>query len=408
MTFESFLARRYLKIKHQGKLVPLITVLATFGVALGVMVLVVVIAVMTGFQSELKARILGIEPHMVATRYNEWISDYSHVVKQIENVPGVKSAAPFMYAQGMLQAPGGVAGVVLRAIDPGNSSVQVHTEPSAGLSPLLAPGDRPGAATRIVLGTVLADKLKLKVGDGVVLMVAGTRQADPRRLPAMHRLKVVGLFETGMHQYDGNMGFMSMHQLQHLMGIGDLATGIDIRVKDVDTVEMLDQPIRDTLGMHYWVRNWKQLHHNLFSMLAMQKIVMFVILTLIIVVAAFNIASALIMMVKEKTKDIAILKAMGATHRSLEKVFLGKGIAIGLFGIALGLGTGLLVCLLLAQYHFIDLPGDVYFLTTLPVRISPMDILAIVLGTLAICICASLYPAKQAAKLNPVDGIRFG
>jgi len=242
----------------------------------------------------------------------------------------------------------------------------------------------------------------------VLLMVVGTRHANLRKLPRMKRLKVLGVFETGMHQYDGSIGYVHMNRLQEMIGIGDLATGLEVRLNDPDQVEVVADEIIQSLGYDYWVNHWKQMHRNLFSMLALQKILMYVILTLIIVVAAFNVASALIMMVREKTKDIAILKAMGASQGSLKRIFLGKGLAIGSAGVLFGVSAGLLVCLALARYPFIELPGDVYFLTTLPVEITAVDLGAIVLGTMMICIAASLYPANQAARMRPVDAIRYG
>lgn len=407
MSFESFMAFRYLKVKHQRKLVPMITTLATLGVAVGVMVLVVVIAVMTGFQTELKSRILGIEAHMLVMRYSSWIDNHRGVAAQIEGVEGVQSATPFVYAQGMLRTAKGVTGIVLRGIDPENTGIAINTRGEHGLAQMLT---TPTASSGpgIVLGAVLAEKLKLSVGQSLMLMVAGSRQANPNQLPRMHRLELVGLFDTGMHQYDGNVGFVRMQNLQNMVGVSDLATGIEVRVTDPDHVEQPSQKIQELLGFQFWTNNWKQMHRNLFSMLSMQKMMMYVILTLIIVVAAFNVASALIMMVREKTKDIAILKAMGASNQSLRKVFLGKGIVIGMVGICLGVGAGLGVCFLLTRFPFIELPGDVYFLTTLPVQINASDLGGIVLGTMLICIFASLYPANQVARMNPVDGIRYG
>ncbi len=407
MSFESFMAKRYLKVRHQRRFVSLITVLAAFGVAVGVMVLVVVIAVMSGFQSELKKRILGIEAHLLVMRYNGWIDDYARVADQIDKIEGVQRAAPFVYGQGMIRAAGGVSGIVLRGIDPQNCVLDVRTRTGQDLGKMLASGAA-SSEISVVLGAVLADKLKLSVGDGAMLMVVGGRHSDARQLPRMHRMKVIGLFDTGMHQYDGSMGFVRMPQLQAMIGVTDLATGLEVRVKDPDRVESVSAEILSTLGYQFWVNNWKQMHRNLFSMLALQKVMMYVILTLIILVAAFNVSSALIMMVREKTKDIAILKAMGATQASLRKIFLGKGMVIGTVGIVLGVTAGLLVCALLARYQFIELPGDVYFLTTLPVQIKVTDLGAIVGGTLLICIFASLYPAKQAARMNPVDAIRYG
>ncbi|MDA8140929.1 MAG: ABC transporter permease, partial [Desulfobacteraceae bacterium] len=368
MSFESFVAQRFLKIKSQRKLVPLITVLATLGVAVGVMVLIVVIAVMTGFQSELKRRILGIEAHIVVMRFNEWISDYQKDIKLIEKVPGVTSAAPYVNAQGMVRSPAGLSAIVLKGIDPQRSTVQVNLEGKRSLGQLLTDDSSAQQEAGIVLGRVLAEKVHAKVGEGLMIMVVGSESADARMVPKMWRLKVVGLYDTGMHQYDGVMGFMNIHRLQQMVGCGDLATGIEVKVQNVDDVETVSGEILGTLGLQYWARNWKQMHYNLFSMLRLQKLMMYVILTLIIVVAAFNIASALIIMIKEKVKDIAILRVMGASQRSIRSIFLQKGMVIGLVGIGLGACGGFFVCLILAKYPFIELPGNVYFLTSLPVK----------------------------------------
>jgi lipoprotein-releasing system permease protein len=407
MAFELFMTKRYLKVRHSRRYVALITVLAALGVALGVMVLVVVIAVMSGFQSELKKQILGIEAHLLVMRYNDWIDDYPTVVKRIEKVDGVQSAMAFVYGQGMLRTAGGISGVVLRGIDPQSRTVAVKTHSGRAMGEVLA-DNTSISEIPVVLGSVLAGKLKLAVGDSAMLMVVSGRNSEASRLPRMYRMKVMDLFETGMHQYDGVMGFADIHRLQAMVGVGDLATGIEVRLNNPDNVDSLSENILSAIGYRFWVNDWKQMHRNLFYMLMIQKFLMYIILTLIIVVAAFNVSSALIMMVREKTKDIAILKAMGATQASVRRIFLGKGMVIGSVGISLGVSAGLLVCALLARYQFIELPGDVYFLTTLPVQIKVVDMGAIVLGTTLICIFASLYPAKQAAKMNPVDAIRYG
>lgn len=408
MSFETFVAKRFLKIRHQRKLVPLITVLAVLGVAVGVMVLVVVIAVMTGFQSELKHRILGIESDILVMRYNDRIADYPQVMKKIDQVQGVASSSPYVYAQGMLRSPGHFSTVVLKGIDPIHSSIQVGIKGNHTLKQLLPEKGAARAEAGIVLGTVLADKLKAGVGDSLLLTIVGARQDNPRILPSVHHLTIVGLFETGMYQYDGSMGFVNMQRLQHIMGIGDTVTGVAVRVRNEDNVEAIARDIVATLGIQYWATQWKQMHRNLFSMLSLQKLMMYVILTLIILVAAFNIASALIMMVKEKVKDIAILKVMGASNRSIQAIFFNKGLVIGLTGIAMGCSAGLILCWILSKYQFIELPGDVYFLTTLPVRIDFFDLGLIICGTLFICAFASLYPAIKAARIKPVDGIRYG
>ena len=407
MSFETFVAGRFLKIRSQRKLVPVITILSTLGVTVGVMVLIVVIAVMTGFQSELKRRILDIDSHITVMRFNDWIRNPSQILSQVKNVDGVASAAPFVYAHGMLRSADGVSGVVIRGIDPERTGIQVKVNGTALIGDVLAAAAGEQMEQGVILGKVLADKLKVAVGSGVLLMVADARHASLRTLPQTQRLNVVGLFDTGMHQYDGAMGFARIDSLQRMIGVSESVTGIEVRVEQPDEVEKITQEIHTALGDAYWTTHWKRMNRNLFSMLAMQKVMMYVILTLIILVAAFNIASALIMMVKEKVKDIAILKVMGASNRSIRTIFLNKGMVIGLVGICAGACLGLVLCWIIAQYPIIELPGDVYFLTTLPIKITITDLALIGLGTFAICICASLYPASKAARLKPVDGVRY-
>lgn len=410
MSFVSFVVQRYLRIRHERRLVPLSSVLAITGVSVGVMVLVVVIAVMSGFQFELKRRILGIEAHALVMRFNDWVQEHESVEATIRSVAGVQSVSPFIYVQGMVRSAGGITGVVLRGVDPERTGIEMHTTADKGLARLLAADPNKPTHPAIVLGTVLAEKLKVAIGDGVMLMVMGPRQSDAggQQLPRMHRFTVSGLFDTGMHQYDGAIGFVDLRQLQTIIGLPEEVTGIEVRVTDPDRVVAVSQAISAALGQAYWVNHWQQMHRNLFSMLFLQKIMMYIIFTLIILVAAFNVASALIMMVREKTRDIAILKAMGAPRSSLHRIFLTKGIVIGVTGIAIGVASGLLICYLLSRYQFIDLPGDVYFLTTLPVKIDLFDIGAIIVGTLMICIFSSVFPARQAARLDAVRGIRYG
>lgn len=408
MAFERFVARRFMKVRHQRKLVPLVTILAVLGVAVGVMVLIVVIAVMSGFQSELKKRILGIESHVMVLRYDEWIDNYPQTIDKINKVDGVTSSSPYIYTQAMLRSPTQFSAALIKGIDPTRSKIQVGTRGGRSLQQILSENRAAQAEAGIILGEVLADKLNVGVGDSLMLMVVDAGRDNLRTLPDTHRIEVVGLFETGMHQYDGSMGFIDLQQLQQMIGISEKVTGIEVRVEDEGDVEAVARDIMSRLGMHFWATQWKQMHRNLFSMLALQKLMMYVIMTLIILVAAFNIASALIMMVKEKVKDIAILKVMGASNRSIQVIFLYKGLVIGLTGILLGCTAGMILCWVLAQYPFIDLPGDVYFLTTLPVELTPFDLALIILGTLGICGCASLYPAVKAARIQPVDGVRYG
>ena len=260
----------------------------------------------------------------------------------------------------------------------------------------------------IVLGKELAGILGVIKGDSVYLISPRGMISPIGHVPSMKRFKVVGLFESGFYEYDQSLAYIHIKDAQKTLRMGDAVTGVGVRVKDIYQAGGVKKKIIAELGFPYWSKDWMQINKNLFSALKLEKKAMFVILTLIVLVAAFNIASSLIMMVMQKTKDIAILKAMGATDKSIKKIFIFKGMVIGSVGTFLGLGLGFLLCWLLKHYKFIELPGDVYYFTTLPVKLEYLDVFLIAAASLLICFLATLYPARQAAKLNPVEAIRYG
>jgi len=410
MSFTWFVGSRYLRSRQKQAFISLITFLATAGIAVGVMALIVVIAVMTGFESELQRRILGIESHVLVMRYGEAISDIGGTVKAVESVPGVESAVPFIYTQVMLRSPHGITGCVLKALDPSRPAPPVFVGRHVSLVTALrdaAPDESAGKAPGLVIGRVTADKLAVSVGDPIYLISPLGKGSDANRMPTVMRFAVAGIFETGMNEYDGAMCFVRLDVAQRLLQMPSQASGLEVRVADIYKAKSIAEAIVGRLGFPFWARDWMQMNHNLFSMLRLQKTVMFVILTLIVLVAAFNIASALIMMVMEKTRDIAILKTMGATNRHIRRIFVFKGLTIGCLGTTIGGLLGFLLCSILKRYPFIKLPGDVYFLTTLPVSLQPLDVLTIGLSTVIICFLATLYPAASASSLDPVDGIRY-
>jgi lipoprotein-releasing system permease protein len=410
MFFEFFLGKRYLITKQKEAFVSVITLLSTFGVTVGVMVLIVVIAVMTGFETELMHRILDIESHILVGRYGTPISNPKKVIKTIENVDGVQSATPSIYSQAMLRSSSGVSVAFLRGIDPKSYGCRLKTIAKKCIGSVLKVDEKRTTflnTAGVVLGKTLAEKLNVGPGDSLNLIstqaVAGTGQ-----VPSIKRIKVLDLVKTGMNQYDDNMAFLAINDLQKMLNMGSAVTGIEVRIDDIFAAGPLAGKISAKLDLPFWTQDWIQVNRNLFAMLKLQKVVMFIILTLIVLVAAFNIASALIMMVMEKTRDIAILKTMGATNRSIRRIFVLKGMVIGVIGTTLGLVLGIILCALLQHYQFIHLPGDVYFLDTLPVRLEVSEALMIVSATLLICFVATLYPAQQAARFDPVEGIRYG
>jgi lipoprotein-releasing system permease protein len=411
MSFTWFVGTRYLRARKKQAFISLITFLATAGIAVGVMALIVVIAVMTGFESELQHRILGIESHVLVMRYGESVADIEATAARIKSVDGVLSATPFIYTQVMLRSPHGVTGAVLKALDPSRPGPPIFVGKKITLVDALAdsaPDESAGKEPGLIIGRVTAERLKVAVGDPVYLISPLGKGTAANQMPTVMRFSVVGIFETGMNEYDGAMSFVRLDVAQRLLQMPGQASGFEVRVADIYQAKQIADAIVAHMGFPFWARDWMQMNRNLFSMLRLQKVVMYIILTLIVVVAAFNIASALIMMVMEKTKDIAILKTIGATNRHIRRIFVFKGLVIGCLGTAIGGLLGFILCSILKQYPFIKLPGDVYFLTTLPVSLQLVDVLTIGLSTVVICFLATLYPAASASALDPVDGIRYG
>lgn len=412
MSFEYFIGRRYLRAKQKQAFISLITILSISGVAVGVMALIVVIAVMSGFESDLKSRILGGQSHVVLMRYGGTLSDYRRVIKDVEKTPGVEAATPFIYTQIMLRSSSGISGAVLRGVDPESAgrviksldriSFQDGSNVSQGQKKKIA---LPG----IILGKELAKNIGVSKGDMVFLISPRGTLSPIGHIPAMRRFKVTGFFESGMYEFDGSFAYINIVDAQKMLRMGDTVTGIEVRVKDIYQAKNISERIVKQLGFPFWAKDWMQMNKNLFSALKLEKTVMFVILTLIVLVAAFNIASTLIMMVMGKKKDIAILKAMGATARSIRKIFVFQGMVIGTIGTILGMCLGFILCTLLKHYNIIELTGDIYyFTTTLPVKLEILDVFLIVAATMVVCFFATLYPAHQASKFHPVEAIRYG
>ena len=409
MGFELFIGRRYLRYRKRHAFISLITFLSIAGVTLGVMALIIVIAVMAGFEADLKNRILGVESHVVVMRMGGAFSDYAEVQTRLKQKPDIVATTPFIYSQAMLRSAGGMSGAVIRGIDPQTAPKVIRNLDSLSLLTSendLAKGtpSHPG----IILGRELARSLGVLRGDIVYLISPNGSLGPAGHIPTMKRFVLRGYFESGMHEYDSSLGFIALPVAQKLLRMGDSVTGIELKVDDIYHADRIAEEIRSQLGPGYWVRDWMQMNRNLFSALKLEKTAMFIILTLIVLVAAFNIASSLIMMVMQKTKDIAILKTMGATDGSIRRIFVFKGMVIGTIGTFLGVTLGFIACMLLKKYKFIELPGDVYYITKLPVLLNGLDVSMIAVAALVICYLATLYPARQASKLDPVEAIRYG
>lgn len=413
MSFEYFIGGRYLRAKQKQAFISLISILSTAGVTVGVMALIVVIAVMSGFDADLKSRILGGQSHLVVRRHGGMITDYPQILEYLKGVKEVEAASPVIYSQVMLRSAYKVSGAVLRGIDPETAGDVIKTLKDVSL-PHRPDADGNTGASRyvpgIVLGKELAKNLGVEKGDSVYLISPRGMLSPVGHMPAMRQFRVTDDFESGMYDFDGTFAFIHLKDAQKLLRLGEDVSGVEVRVKNAFKAREIAEQIRDGLGGYpYGTLDWTRRNQNLFQALKLEKFVMFIILTLIILVAAFNIASTLIMMVMGKTRDIAILKAMGATDKSIMKIFVYKGMVIGTIGTLLGFCLGYIICTVLKHTEIATITGDIYYFTSkLPVKMEFIDVFLIVTSALVICFLATLYPARQASKLDPVEAIRYG
>jgi lipoprotein-releasing system permease protein len=377
MSFELFVSLRYLRAKRKQAFISINTFISVAGVMLGVMAMMVVLAVMTGFGADIKSKILGMNAHIRVMSRSGELAQYADVTKKIEAVEGIEAAAPFIHSQIMLRCGSCVSGAVLKGIDPLRAGRVLDLEKSMKGSDLQALASMKDPQTDtgtdsppgIILGKELARLLMANPGDDLhaISPLSGSLTPLGARVPHMKRFRVVGLFNSGMYDYDTSFAYVAIEAAQQLLRLKDSVHGIEVKVEDIYRVDKISGRILESLGAGYWTQDWMQMNKNFFSALKLEKVVMSIILVLIILVAAFNIISTLIMMVMEKRKDIAILKSMGATGKSIRRIFVMDGLIIGALGTILGLMGGGILCFLLKKYQFIELPSDVYYISTLPV-----------------------------------------
>ncbi len=402
MRFEFHVAKRYLMSQSKGVFSLITTLIGVLGVTVGVAALITTLAVMSGFQNDIKKHVIGAQAHiMVFGKMPE--GRYQKVQEQIEQVPQVLASAPTIYGQAILSYGQTSHGVLLRGLDSKQegkvntlitSLVEGSFEPKAGSN--LPP---------LVLGTELADNMGLDIDDEVVLV---SPQGLAGGLPKMKRFKVTGFLKTGYYEFDNTIVYTDLQSASDFLGLKGAVTGINIKIKNLDKAEEAAAQISGLIGYQYTVKTYAQMNQTLYAALKLEKAVMFIILFLIIIVAALNITSNLILFGTEKLRDIGILRTLGASPRQIRNIFLLEGLFIASAGVILGLILAFILCFVIANTNLIQLPADIYYLTKVPVSLQFFDVFFVILGSYLVCFVSALYPAHKASKINPVDAVRYG
>ena len=422
LPYEIFVGLRYLRAKRRNRTISLNTVVSIAGITLGVAALIGTVGIMTGFKEDIQAKILGTTAHIIVQdRMKDGMSDYDPITQQIATVPGVVAATPFVLKQVLLTTQTGVQGIVIRGIDPQREGTvtELAKNLSAGeLADLSRPvkvkqppaDDPTGPAVEtekpgIILGKELALRLGVFVGDTVNVVSPVGPISAIGMVPKIRTFAVVALFQSGMYEYDSSLAYIDLAEAQKFFNMGQTVTGIEIKVTDVFRAAETARSVEQSLGFAYGARDWMQMNRNLFSALKLEKTMMFLLLVLITIVASFNIVSTLTMIVTEKQKEIAILKAMGATRTSIRRIFMLNGLIIGLSGTAIGIPLGYAFLWLIQTFWTFD--PTVYYISRIPVHVQAMDVLLVAGSAIVISFAATVYPSLQAAKLEPVAALRY-
>jgi lipoprotein-releasing system permease protein len=422
LPYEIFVGLRYLRAKRRNRTISLNTVVSIAGITLGVAALIGTVGIMTGFKEDIQAKILGTTAHIIVQdRIKDSMSDYDPVTKQVATVPGVVAATPFVLKQVLLTTQTGVQGIVIRGIDPQREGtvtelaknlstgqladlsrpVKVKQSPIDDPTSPAVETEKPG----IILGKELALRLGVFVGDTVNVVSPVGPISAIGMVPKIRTFALVALFQSGMYEYDSSLAYIDLAEAQKFFSMGQTVTGIEIKVTDVFRAAETARSVEQSLGFAYGARDWMQMNRNLFSALKLEKTMMFLLLVLITIVASFNIVSTLTMIVTEKQKEIAILKAMGATRKSIRRIFMLNGLIIGLSGTAIGIPLGYAFLWLIQTFWTLD--PTVYYISRIPVHVQAMDVLLVAGSAIVISFAATVYPSLQAAKLEPVAALRY-
>jgi lipoprotein-releasing system permease protein len=407
MLFEVFLGIRYLKAKRKQAFISIITVISVVGVMVGVMALIVVLSVMNGFREDLMSKILGVNSHLLILNYEGPFSGYDNAAAEADKVEGVVATTPFVYSQVMVNREGSVTGAVLRGLDPLSAPSVARIGEMIKGGTLQSLDIEHDGLPAIIVGKELSKNIGARPGDTLTVVSPIGKLTPLGRVPLSRTFKITAIFDSGMYEYDATMVYVSLKEAQDFLGMEDRVTGIEVRVDDIYKADRIGEAVSRKLGYPYWTKDWQQMNRSLVSALKLEKLTMFVILTMIVLVGALNIISTLVMVVMEKTRDVAILRTMGATSKSIMRIFMFQGLLVGVVGTLAGLFSGLGLCHLLARYQFIKLPADIYYISTLPVRVEMNDVLFVTVAAVLISFLATLYPSWHASRVNPVEALRY-
>jgi lipoprotein-releasing system permease protein len=405
MSFELFVARRYLTTRRKQAFVSVITLISVVGVAIGVAALVIAIALITGFQGDVQAKILGATSHvMVSDLGGRGLEGYEGMAEKIRSIPGVESVSPVVYNTVLITGVGESSGALVKGIDfererPGSDWLQrleAGEVPKAG-------GTRDG----LLLGRELALRIGAQVGDVVDIITASSTLSPLGLMPKRKRFEVTGIFNTGLYEFDSSTALVAIGVAQKLFGLEGRASYIQVKLQDIFAAPAIGEKIKAVLPPVVYITTWMELNKSLFSALKLEKNILFLTIALIVVVAALNIIASLILMVMEKTRDIGILMAIGATPQMINRIFFYQGALIGVIGTALGSLLGLGWCALANAFELIKIPVDIYQISYVPFRMRPLDLAVIVGVALLICFVSTLFPARRAAKIDPVVALKY-
>ena len=404
--FELHIALRYLLARRKQAFISVISMFSTVGVTVGVMAVIVALAVMTGLQQELRDRILGSSPHVYVWKLSG-IVDYRAEAERLRQIPHVVGAAPAILGQGLVFVSGETLPIQIKGVDPvlepqvTDIRQALQSGTIEGLGP--APEGKPDG---ILLGKDLASKLRVSVGDEVSLLTPQGTLSPMGMLPRPRRLRVAGIFSLGLLEFDSTYGYVSLDVAKRLLG-KDRVDHIQLRVDDIYDAPRVADSILATLGSQYLKQDWREMNRSLFSALWLEKIAVSLAIGLIVMVAALNIITSLILLVMEKQRDIAILKTMGASGRSVTIVFVLQGLIVGLVGTAVGGTAGYVLCRVFDRYQLIRVPMDVYQVSHLPFTVLPTDMALVIVSAVLVCFLATIYPSRQAARLDPAQALRY-